>query len=195
MAESHSVEVEWRLVPSHPGYEASSEGQIRRLATGCVLTSTVDRAARGYLKVKVLLTRGKGRAVDTHRLVAEAFLGSCPAGHQVDHIDGDRTNPKASNLEYVTPAENLRRARVRRGLWGFAAWGSRTHCPKGHPYDDANTRINTNGVRSCRTCSRLRDRGTWQRNNPEKAKAAKKRWLEKRKGEPIEAMLARKGSR
>jgi hypothetical protein len=28
-----------------------------------------------------------------------------------------------------------------------------THCPQGHPYDEANTRRDKNGWRHCRTCS------------------------------------------
>lgn len=29
---------------------------------------------------------------------------------------------------------------------------NRTHCPQGHPYDEANTIINADGKRRCRTC-------------------------------------------
>ena len=33
----------------------------------------------------------------------------------------------------------------------------KTHCPKGHPYDDENTYVNPNtGSRSCKTCKRER---------------------------------------
>jgi hypothetical protein len=34
---------------------------------------------------------------------------------------------------------------------GGVAFAKRTHCPKGHAYDEANTRVRTGG-RSCRTC-------------------------------------------
>jgi hypothetical protein len=33
----------------------------------------------------------------------------------------------------------------------------KTHCPKGHPYNEQNTRVH-NGKRYCRECGRLRDR-------------------------------------
>jgi hypothetical protein len=36
----------------------------------------------------------------------------------------------------------------------------RTHCSKGHPFDEGNTRIERNGARRCRTCARDRGR-TW----------------------------------
>lgn len=43
-----------------------------------------------------------------HRLVALCFIGNPPddSRNQVDHIDGCRTNNNASNLRWVTPAEN-----------------------------------------------------------------------------------------
>ena len=38
---------------------------------------------------------------------------------------------------------------------GAGAWQrSKTHCPKGHPYDEGNTRYDARGYRFCRTCSR-----------------------------------------
>jgi hypothetical protein len=52
-------------------------------------------------------------------------------------------------LEAVTVGENLRRGE------GFIGKNSRvTHCPKGHPYDEANTylRKRGNGIRGCRAC-------------------------------------------
>lgn len=35
---------------------------------------------------------------------------------------------------------------------------AKTHCPKNHPYDAANTHITKGGLRQCRTCSRDRAR-------------------------------------
>lgn len=45
-----------------------------------------------------------------HVLVAEAFLGECPAGYQIDHIDGDTSHNDVSNLQYVSRSENNKRA-------------------------------------------------------------------------------------
>ena len=45
-----------------------------------------------------------------HRLVAQAFLPPPPSEKHtiVNHIDGDRANNRADNLEWVTPSENIR---------------------------------------------------------------------------------------
>ena len=51
----------------------------------------------------------KGRRSESlHRLVAFAFFGPPPSRchTHVNHKDGNKSNNAASNLEYVTPAEN-----------------------------------------------------------------------------------------
>lgn len=43
-----------------------------------------------------------------HDLIARAFLGNRPKGYDVDHINGNKTDNRPSNLRYVTRSENLR---------------------------------------------------------------------------------------
>lgn len=50
-----------------------------------------------------------------HRLVLFAFIGPRPPTVHTNHIDGDPTNNHLSNLEYVTPKQNLEHAS--RVLW------------------------------------------------------------------------------
>jgi hypothetical protein len=40
----------------------------------------------------------------------------------------------------------------------------RTHCPKGHPYDEANTYVTPRGWRQCRTCNRAHYRAYYHRH-------------------------------
>jgi HNH endonuclease/NUMOD4 motif/Helix-turn-helix domain len=109
----------WRPVPGWP-YEVSDHGSLRRTAdasyqrnyrAGRLLKPSPDRL--GYLRITLQRDRMR-RGFTVHGLVAVAFLGPRPAGYEVDHRDGNRRNNWASNLDYVTHSENIKRA-VRRG--------------------------------------------------------------------------------
>ena len=63
---------------------------------------------RGYVDVRVLCG-GRRRRVALHAVVAFAFYGPRPDGHDVDHLNGDKTDNRAANLDYCTRSENLRR--------------------------------------------------------------------------------------
>ena len=62
----------------------------------------------GYLKVR--LTEPDGRRVNryVHRLVANAFLGPRPAGAQLRHLNGDKTDNRAANLAWGTALDNAK---------------------------------------------------------------------------------------
>lgn len=67
--------------------------------------------SRGYMMVQINLegTRASRKARTVHSLVLEAFIGPRPTpSHQGNHKDGDRTNNRLGNLEWVTPSENAR---------------------------------------------------------------------------------------
>jgi hypothetical protein len=109
---------EWRAVPGYEGiYEASDMGRIKTLARrlktwygtrAChekILKTPPDK--RGYPK----LALQKGRNVKwttVHAVVARAFLGEPPKGHEVRHLDGNPSNCALSNLEYGTKLQNMR---------------------------------------------------------------------------------------
>jgi hypothetical protein len=53
---------------------------------------------------------GEQRTFDVHRLVAQAFVASTQQNQQTNHKDGDKTNNRADNLEWVSGSENQRHA-------------------------------------------------------------------------------------
>lgn len=122
---------------------------------GCWLwTGRVSEYGYGHLSVN-------GQLVGVHRFSYELANGPVPTGLTVDHVCHNQSSCAGGNgcphrrcvnpshLEVVTQGENVHRGR------GGAHWSAKTHCPQGHPYDDANTVATKSGGRRCRTCSRI----------------------------------------
>ena len=47
-----------------------------------------------------------------HCLMAHAWLGARPEGMEIDHLNGNKLDWSADNLQYVTTAENIRRSKL-----------------------------------------------------------------------------------
>lgn len=89
----------WKVVPGYPNHQVSSSGKCRGPRgemKGCPATGPIP-----YVQYNLV-----GKTFLAHRLVMEAFVGPCPEGMQVRHLDGDYTNNDISNLAYGTPREN-----------------------------------------------------------------------------------------
>lgn len=93
----------WRSIPL-PGcpYEASSEGRIRHIGAPALAPVL---SPHGYFNVSIR-TSGKFVTMRVHRLIALAFLGPRPEGMVINHLDGDKRNNRAVNLEYTSPQAN-----------------------------------------------------------------------------------------
>lgn len=74
------------------------------------------RSRNGYLRVGVML-EGKTRTTYVHRLVAQAHVPNPRNLPEVNHIDHDKLNNRADNLEWVSHADNLAKARSFHGNW------------------------------------------------------------------------------
>lgn len=98
---------EYRKVDGFP-YSVTSNGIVRNDRTGHLLKPVVSNS--GYYCVK-LWDGGKTKNSFVHRLVALAFVPNPDQKPEVNHIDGDKTNNAASNLEWVTGVENKRHCR------------------------------------------------------------------------------------
>lgn len=83
-----------------------------------------------------------------HRLVYEFLIGRIPDGMQLDHLCKNRGCVNPDHLEPVTALENVRRSAA------ADYWRAKTHCPREHPYDEANTGYTKRGGRICRACAR-----------------------------------------
>lgn len=110
----------------------------------------------GHLRV-VLCRNGETYPIQVHQLVMLAFVGPCPPGLEVRHLDSNPRNNALTNLVYGTRAENAR-DRVLNGTDNNAR---KTHCRAcGLPYDEANTHW-YRGARQCKNCRSHRSRESW----------------------------------
>lgn len=57
--------------------------------------------------------KGSRKSMRTHRIVGELFVPNPNGLEELDHLDNNRMNPSASNLEWVTHQENIARAYAR----------------------------------------------------------------------------------
>jgi hypothetical protein len=123
----------WKAILGYEGYyEVSSHGEVRsldrtisqkdrwtgksysRVMRGKELALKTDKD--GY-KLVILSKDGKTRTHKVHRLVLRAFSANPMMKPQVNHINGDKSDNRLSNLEWCTDLENTHHA-IKNGLFG-----------------------------------------------------------------------------
>lgn len=95
----------WKTINRFPNYEVSNYGKIRRKTIGRLRT---PQRNLGYFVIGLRDKNYKWYLLKIHRLVAEAFIGSCPEGYQCNHKDGNKLNKFYLNLEWVSQSENTK---------------------------------------------------------------------------------------
>jgi hypothetical protein len=107
-------------IPGFEGrYTIASDGTVYSLVKGRralkPVWAKVSRSSK-FMRVSLYKKGSKGKPTIKyiHRLVAAAFLPPQPSpAHEIDHKDEDRSNNAATNLRWVTTAENTRAYRDR----------------------------------------------------------------------------------
>ena len=107
----------WKQVPGYYN-EVSNFGNVRSIThkagngktyQGKNLKPVLTNS--GYVNINLITGNDKDRIVKrVHRLVAELFIPNPDGKDEVNHIDGNKQNNRADNLEWVTRNENEQHA-------------------------------------------------------------------------------------
>lgn len=135
---------EWRQIQAYEGlYEISNLGQVKALDKLDSLGRKVKQkimspnVSTGYARVG-LHKEGQKKMLLVHRLVAIAFIPNQENKTEVNHIDGNKFNNMADNLEWNTPKENTYHA------WNIGlASASHSYTGPVLVYDKQGTHIDT----------------------------------------------------
>lgn len=105
----------WKDIPSWRGlYQAHPEGYIRSVPRNGtrrkphIMAISVDAYGYGVCKLR---NKDKVVSAKVHRLIAETFVPNPDNKPQVNHKDGNKLNNHYTNLDWVTPSENILHAK------------------------------------------------------------------------------------
>ncbi len=98
-----------KILWAHPdGYFLNARGQkVKHNFSPC---------EQRYTKGSCYPTMRHFGSKSCHSLMCIAFHGPRPQGYECDHLNGVITDYRASNLQWVPPAENRRRAKILRAM-------------------------------------------------------------------------------
>ncbi len=91
----------------HNDYQVSNLGNVKSLKNFKQRLLKPQDDGKGYLMVR-LCYKGKMKNHKVHKLVAMAFLNHKPCGMKlvVDHINNNKTDNRAENLQIITNRKN-----------------------------------------------------------------------------------------
>lgn len=100
----------WKDIKGYDGlYEVSDQGRVRSLSRNTTKGKIIVQYKGGIGYLRVTLSKNNLHKTHlVHRLVAQAFVYNDDPEHktQCNHINEDKTDNRACNLEWMTPKDN-----------------------------------------------------------------------------------------
>lgn len=94
----------WKDIEGCSNHQVSNMGRLYVKSINMIIYGHI---AHGYRHINIQDDAGNKHKYAVHRLVAQAFVPNPDKKPQVDHIDSDPLNNKASNLRWVTQEEQF----------------------------------------------------------------------------------------
>lgn len=102
------------------------------------------------------------KGTTSHRLVYQTFVGPIPEGYEIDHLchiaDDCTLAEECPHRRCNNPAHMMAvppRVNNMRTNSAAAVNARKTHCIRGHEFNEENTRRSADGTRNCRACERV----------------------------------------
>ena len=129
-------------------YEVSPDGRVLTHfhKNGLDRELAKVKTSDGYLAVNLYGGKKKVQQIRVHRLVAQAFVPNPDNYPIVNHLDGDKTNNRAENLEWCEQKENVNHAIHVLGKWSNSSLQKSTASSIGK----RNRRLNFSDAESMR---------------------------------------------
>jgi len=95
----------WKPINGFPNYEISNLGSVKSKAHLKEKILKPFKNSKGYLYVSLPKKR-----TSVHKLVAETFIETKPSSDctEINHINFNRTDNRAENLEWISHKDNIR---------------------------------------------------------------------------------------
>jgi hypothetical protein len=91
-------------------YRIDEDGAIFSLRKQRYLKPTYNSAGYLFVYIRIDNEPMSSRFYGVHRLVATKYIGQCPEHLETSHKDGSRQNNHASNLEYISHSDNIKKS-------------------------------------------------------------------------------------